>query len=136
MTRPCRFCGARVRIVWERGDANATAADAELIPVYDDHGTCPGAFEPMHPPAEPVPAAEPDRKPRKRARKRSRLTWKEHAYRLLLVHPRTSRQCSVAMACSVSTADRVLLELYRAGLVERDGAGRRYSPYVYRVRST
>ena len=136
MTRPCRFCGARVRILWERGDANATAADVELVAVYDDHGTCPGSFEPMHPPAEPIPAAEPDRKPRKRAKQRSRMYYKDHAYRLLLVHPRTSRQCSIAMACSLTTSDRVLLELFKAGVIERDGAGRQGDPFVYRVRST
>ena len=133
MTRPCRICGERVRIRWEKGERNATAADASLVAVYDDHGLCPGSFEPLEAPT-PSPKSNPDPNPRRRAAKKSRLARKDHAIRLLLVHPRTSSECSIAMGCSLTTSDRVLLRLFREGVVERRGAGRKDDPFVYSVR--
>jgi hypothetical protein len=133
MTRPCRICGERVRIRWERGEQNATAADASLVAIYDDHGLCPGSFEPLEAPA-PSPKSSPETNPRRRAAKKSRLARKDYVLRLLLVHPRTSKECSIAMACSLTTSDRVLLRLFREGVVERSGSGRNHDPFVYAVR--
>jgi hypothetical protein len=128
--RPCRVCGERVRIRWERGERNATAADANLVAIYDDHGLCPGSFEPLDAPA-PAPSPKPEAKPRSPKRKRSPLSRREHALRLLLVQPRTSRECSIAMACSLTTSDRVLLALYREGVVTRTRSG---AAFIYHVR--